>query len=74
MGMFGPTDRRPDAIAGRHALKRFTLGKTSKRMRGEVTGPVVRDFGKAGKRESGLPPSQNAFSSFPAGFVPAATL
>ena len=64
----------PDAIAGRHALKRFTLGKTSKRMRGEVTGPVVRDFGKTGKRESGLPPSQNAFSSFPAGFVPAATL
>jgi Ca2+-binding EF-hand superfamily protein len=64
----------PDAIAGRHALKRFTLRKTSKRMRGEVTGPVVRDYGKAGPRESGVPPKKNAFSSFPEGFVPAATL
>ena len=64
----------PDAIAGRHALKRYQIEKTSKKLRGEITGPVVRDYGKRGIRESGLPPQKNAFGSFPKSFVPATTL
>lgn len=64
----------PDAIAGRHALKRFQLGKSSRKLRGEISGPVVRNFGKAGARESGVPPQHDAFGSFPESFVPAATL
>jgi hypothetical protein len=57
-------------IAGKQTLQRYKLGKSSEKLRGVENGPVVKDYGKHGKREIGVPTKHDAFGEFPSNFVP----
>tara|TARA_B100000780_G_scaffold272321_1_gene234392 strand:+ start:105 stop:917 length:813 start_codon:yes stop_codon:yes gene_type:complete len=57
-------------IAGKQTLQRYKLGKSGKKMRGEESGPIVKDYGKHGQREIGMAKQHDAFGAFPDNFVP----
>ena len=62
-----------ETIAGKQTLQRYKLDKSSRKLRGEEAGPIVKDYGRHGVREIGMAPQHDAFGAFPDNFVPSGT-